>query len=100
MKCPRCWSDKAYRRKVSVWEQFLLGCLFLVPMRCQHCYYKFSMLWFFTLGKVIEPPPLRIAPLTRDSRPSVGARRSMSHLDGRQARSMYRRQKTRRADAA
>ena len=69
-------------------------------MRCQHCYHKFAVLWFSTLGKVVEAPRLRIAPITRGSRPSAGARHLASPHAGRSARSMNHRRDTRRADAA
>jgi hypothetical protein len=74
MKCPRCWTDKAYVRPVSVWKDALLSCLFLVPMKCQHCYHKFTIPWLFTIGKQIRPPVLRIAPVSRDVGPSFAAR--------------------------
>jgi hypothetical protein len=74
MKCPRCWTEKAFVRPVSVWKDALLSCLFMVPMKCQHCYHKFTVPWLFTIGKQIRPPVLRIAPASRDAGPSFAAR--------------------------
>jgi|GEM_PF-4373374 len=100
MKCPRCWSDKAYLRRVPPWKRFLLGCLFLTPMRCQHCYHKFVVVWFSTIGKVVEPPQLRIAPITRGIQPRAGARRLEVPNTARSIPSVHRHRNTRRADAA
>jgi hypothetical protein len=62
MKCPRCWTDKACLRPVSRTKRLLLRAVLLVPMKCQHCYHKFVVSWFSTVGKAIHPPMLRIAP--------------------------------------
>jgi hypothetical protein len=51
-----------------------MGLVLLVPMKCQHCYHKFSVSWFSTIGKPIHAPMLRIAPMTRGARPSHAAR--------------------------
>jgi hypothetical protein len=51
-----------------------MGLALLVPMKCQHCYHKFSVSWFSTIGKPIRAPMLRIAPMTRGTRPSYAAR--------------------------
>lgn len=56
MKCRRCWSDKAYLRTVPGWRGLLLRCLLLAPMRCHHCYEKFTVPWILTLGKQVHPP--------------------------------------------
>jgi hypothetical protein len=74
MKCPRCWSDKAYVRSTSAWQQVLMSCLLLVPMKCRHCYHKFTVFWLFTLGKQVRAPTLRIAPASREAGPSYAAR--------------------------
>ncbi len=38
----------------------LLACLLLRPLRCHHCYHRFSVPWIMTLGKQVAPPSLRI----------------------------------------
>jgi hypothetical protein len=73
MKCPRCWTQKAYLRKVPGWRGILLACLLLQPMKCLHCRHKFVTSWFFTLGKQVRPPKLRIAPISRQTGPSYAA---------------------------
>jgi len=65
MKCPRCWTEKAYLRRVSGWKGTLLACLLLRPMKCLHCYHQFVVPWVFTLGKQVTAPPPRIAPSKR-----------------------------------
>lgn len=57
MKCPVCWAEKAYSRKVPGWKGWALACLLLEPMKCHHCYHKFVVPWFATWGKPIQPPP-------------------------------------------
>jgi len=74
MKCPRCWAEEAYVRRVPGWRGFLLSCLFLTPLKCNHCYHKFSVPWFFTLGKATEPPTLPFTPRKRAVGPSYAAR--------------------------
>ena len=56
MKCPLCWSDKAYLRKISGWRGLLLDCLLMQPMKCHHCYHRFVVFWFKTIGKRVKPP--------------------------------------------
>jgi hypothetical protein len=56
MKCPVCWSEKAYRREVHNWLDVLSWCLLLAPFQCRHCFHKFHVLWFLTLGEVVRPP--------------------------------------------
>jgi hypothetical protein len=73
MKCPRCWTDKGYLRRVSWWKQLALICLLLRPMKCHHCYHKFVVPWLLTLGKQVTPPRLRIAPISREAGPSLAA---------------------------
>ncbi len=74
MKCPRCWTEKAYVRPVGTLKSALLGYLLLVPMKCQHCYHKFTILRFLTIGKQIRRPVLRIAPISREAGPTIAAR--------------------------
>jgi hypothetical protein len=64
MKCRSCWADKAYVRPVKGWKGLLLKCLWMVPLKCHHCYHKFSVPWLLTLGKPLTPPALRVAPGT------------------------------------
>ena len=59
MKCRACWAEKAYVRNVGGWKGQLMSCLLLVPLKCHHCYHKFNVLWFFTIGKRLTPPPIR-----------------------------------------
>jgi hypothetical protein len=61
MKCPVCWSDKAYVRPVKSWLDALMRCLFMVPMKCHHCFHGFYVPWPLTLGKVVRPPATRKA---------------------------------------
>ena len=74
MKCPRCWTEKAYVRPVGTLKGALLSCLLLFPMKCRHCYHKFTVHWLSTIGKQIHAPVLRIAPITRDAGPTLAAR--------------------------
>jgi len=100
MKCPRCWADKAYLRPVSPARRLLLSFALLVPMKRQHCYHKFTIPWFLTLGKQIEPPVLRIAPVSREAGPSYAARHYAATRNGQAAGSPAKRGGRRRADAA
>lgn len=59
MKCPRCWAEKAYVHPMEGWKGVLLDCLLLMRMKCRHCYHKFIISWFFTIGKQVTPPPSR-----------------------------------------
>lgn len=56
MKCPVCWAEKAYVRDVRGWRRILLACLLTVPMKCHHCFHKFHVPWFLTIGKTLVPP--------------------------------------------
>jgi len=94
MKCPVCWADKAYLRPMEGWKDRLLACLMLVPMQCHHCYHKYRLFWFQTLGKPVVPP-LRIAPATRASRLSHAARQQPV-----QPQTLHPQTPSRRADAA
>ena len=71
MKCPRCWAEKAYVRKVGGLKGFLLDCLLLVPLKCHHCYHKFTVSWFATIGRRIHPPKLRTDSKNQTPRHSV-----------------------------
>jgi hypothetical protein len=70
MRCPRCWTEKAYLSSVSGWRGILLAIVLRVPMRCHHCYHRFSVWWFATLGQQIEPPQKRVVPVIRAAVPS------------------------------
>ena len=59
MKCPRCWTEKAYLRHVPGWKGVALACLLLRPLKCHHCYHKFVAWWFRTVGQQLHPPVLR-----------------------------------------
>ena len=65
MKCPKCWADKAYRREVSGFKGRLLKFLFIVSLRCHHCYHKFHVPWLSTIGKKIQPPAIATVPQVR-----------------------------------
>jgi hypothetical protein len=43
-------------------------------MRCHHCYHKFLAPWILTLGKQVQPPELRIAPISRGASGRCDAR--------------------------
>ena len=55
MKCPSCWSDKAYRRK-SKRSSLWMAALGIVTLRCQHCYHEFSRPIFMTIGQQVDAP--------------------------------------------
>jgi hypothetical protein len=57
MKCPHCWSEKAFLQPVEGWRKNLLSMLLFVPLKCHHCYHTFTVTWFSTLGQTVEPPP-------------------------------------------
>jgi hypothetical protein len=63
MKCRACWTDKAYLRDVSGWRGTLHSWLGMVPLKCHHCYHKFSVPWFSTIGKRLTPPAIVARPL-------------------------------------
>lgn len=56
MKCPVCWAEKAYVHSVGGWKALLYHVLLLVPLKCHHCYHKFVVSRFATIGKTIHPP--------------------------------------------
>ena len=58
MKCPKCWTEKAYRHPQQGWKARLLMCLSLVSMKCHHCYHKFHTPWFATIGQTMLPPTI------------------------------------------
>jgi hypothetical protein len=78
----------------------LLSFALLVPMKCQHCYHKFTISWFLTIGKQIEPPVLRIAPVSREAGPSYAARHYAATRNGQPAGTPVSQERKRRADAA
>ena len=82
MKCPRCWADKAYLRQVAGWKGLLLNLLLLRPMRCHHCYHKFLVPRFLTIGKRVTRRPVRTASL----KPSGGCLRVRHSVSRQRAR--------------
>jgi hypothetical protein len=70
MKCPRCWTEKAYLRTVRGWKRVLFACLLLRPLRCHHCYHRFWVPWVVTLGKQVTPPGLRILSVSQSANAS------------------------------
>ena len=56
MKCRACWSDKAYVRPVGGWRGALMSWVGIVPLKCHHCYHRFSLPFLFTIGKQLNPP--------------------------------------------
>jgi len=74
MKCPHCWSEKAFLQPVEGWRKNLLWMLLFVPLKCHHCYHTFTVTWFSTLGQTLEPPPLPPpAPPEQPQKPSRAA---------------------------
>ena len=63
MKCRACWTDKAYVREVGGWRGVLYTWLGMVPLKCHHCYHRFSVPWFVTIGKRLTPPVIVARPL-------------------------------------
>lgn len=61
MKCPVCWTEKAYRREVTGWKCIMMKIILLVPMRCHHCYHKFQTFYPLTWGKELNVPALKVA---------------------------------------
>ena len=56
MKCPACWSEKAYLRDAEGWKARLLSiCGVAAPMRCHHCYHRFWVPWILAWGKQVRP---------------------------------------------
>jgi hypothetical protein len=41
---------------VGEWKALLYHVLLLVPLKCHHCYHKFVVSRFVTIGKTIHPP--------------------------------------------
>ena len=77
MKCPVCWSEKAYRRDAQSWTDALMECFLFVPFKCHHCFHKFYRHRFLTIGKEVRPP----APPKPVRRPS-GMTQAQKHLAG------------------
>jgi hypothetical protein len=61
MKCRACWADKAYVRQARGWREIVMTWLGFVPLKCQHCYHKFSVLRLFTFGQQLTPPVRKTA---------------------------------------
>lgn len=69
MKCPRCWTERAYVHESPGWKDALWALLFLRPMKCAHCYCRFFAFRPLTWGKQLHPPVLRPSKI-RSNRPS------------------------------
>jgi len=82
MKCPYCWAEKAYIRKAKGWKDALLYCLLLRPMKCHHCYHKFTAPWFATFGKQVKRPPVRPHVSGRSAQRSHAAENRRAELAG------------------
>ncbi len=63
MKCPKCWAEKAWIREVHGFKRIVLKSLCVVPLRCHHCYHRFHVSWFQTIGQNLNPP----APVTQSA---------------------------------
>jgi hypothetical protein len=61
MKCRACWTDKAYERPATTWREIAMTWLGFVPLKCQHCYHKFSVLRVLTIGQQLTPVPRKTA---------------------------------------
>jgi hypothetical protein len=61
MKCRACWSDKAYVRQVPGWRGALMSWVGIVPLKCHHCYHRFTLPFLLTIGKELTPPPRKPA---------------------------------------
>ncbi len=81
MKCPRCWTDRAYVRPERGWRRLVTTLLLVRPMRCHHCFHTFYRLWLQTIGQRVLPP-LRIAPATREHRLSHAAKQYATMQQG------------------
>lgn len=98
MKCPRCWAEKAYAHPMQGWKGALLDCLLLTRMKCQHCYHKFLIPWFFTLGKQVKPPSPSIPARGAEDRPAT--MKYVPHRSASAAKYSRSRGSRNRADAA
>jgi len=98
MRCPRCWTDNAFMRDVHGWGGVLLACLLLVPMKCHHCYHKFSVFWPLTIGKELDPPRLKFPSSARLA--ASGRRVASAHAEGVWGHSHSVSGRPTRADAA
>ena len=56
MKCPSCWSEKAYRRKSKQLSSRTMAALGIVALQCRHCYHEFSRPIFMTIGQQVDAP--------------------------------------------
>ena len=89
MKCRACWTDKAYIRDVRGWRGTLYRWLGMVPLKCHHCYHKFSVSWFSTIGKRLTPPAIATRPapaMSTADKYSVGDPRSQGESTGKALR--------------
>jgi len=81
MKCPKCWAEKAWIREVQGVKRLAFKAFCVVPLRCHHCYHKFHVSWFSTIGQRVTPPSatpeLRVYPASVDLTP-----REPSHATG------------------
>lgn len=98
MKCPRCWAEKAYAHPMGGWKGVLLDCLLLTRMKCHHCYHKFVIPWFFTLGKQVTPPARSPSSRSGGSPPSINIAQSRRGV--RSGHASGHREHRRKADAA
>ena len=69
MKCPACWTEKAYLRQTKGWKAAVLKAAMLLPMKCQHCYHSFYAFRLLAIGQRLHPPKLRISSVSVDSAP-------------------------------
>ena len=85
MKCRACWTDKAYVREVRGWGGTVYSWLGMVPLKCHHCYHRFTVPWFLTIGKRLTPPVLktRLAPATASGQHSLSGHPAESDSDSR-----------------
>ena len=55
-KCPKCWAEKAFLDERNDWKYVVLSYLFVVPMKCHHCFHTFNISWFSTFRRQLNPP--------------------------------------------
>jgi hypothetical protein len=80
MRCPHCWSERTHVRHVGMGKRILLGLCLLTPVRCEHCYHKFVVPWFSTIGRHVERPAQRQATHVHPpTHPSLAATRRTAH---------------------
>lgn len=59
MKCPVCWSEKAYQRRTLELKDQVLSMFFMVPMRCHHCFHRFYISRLRAISEDIAAPERR-----------------------------------------